>query len=61
MTPLTIPRVILLYHLTVVVNECDFTRNSISALVAFASNVILSGNLAFLNNKAHAITAFILI
>ena len=55
------PTVIVLYQSTLLVSECDFTRNNISAVVAYASNITMSGGLTFSNNTAFAGTAFILV
>ena len=55
------PAVIVLYHSMLLVSECDFTRNNISAVIAHASNITVSGGLTFSNNTAFAGTAFILI
>ena len=53
--------VIALYRSMLLVSECDFTRNNISALAAHASNITVSGDLTFSNNTAFAGTAFILV
>ena len=55
------PAVIVLYQSMLLVSECDFTRNNISAVVAHASNITVSGGLTFSNNTAFAGTAFILV
>ena len=55
------PAVIVLYQSTLLVSECDFTRNNISALAAYASNITVSGGLTFSNNTAFAGTAFMLV
>ena len=60
-TPTTLPAVIVLFKSTLLVNGCDFTRNNISALVAYASNITVSGDLTFTNNTAFSGTAFILL
>ena len=59
--PTHLPAVIVLYQSTLLISGCEFTRNNISAIGAHASNIIVSGNLTFSNNKALAGTAFILI
>ena len=59
--PKSPPAVIVLYQSTLLVSECDFTRNNISALAAYASNITVSGGLTFSNNTAFAGTAFILV
>ena len=59
--PTSLPAVIVLLQSTLLVSGCDFTRNSISAIAAYASNITVSGDLTFSNNKAFAGTAFILI
>ena len=55
------PAVIVLYWSMLLVSECDFTRNNISAVVAHASNITVSGGLTFSNNTAFTGTAFILV
>ena len=55
------PAVIVLYQSMLLVSECDFTRNNISAVAAYASNITVSGGLTFSNNTAFAGTAFILV
>ena len=57
----SLPAVIVLYQSTLLVSGCNFTRNHISAIGAYASNITVSGDLMFSNNKAFAGTAFILI
>ena len=59
--PTSLPAVIVLHHSTLLVSGCEFTRNSISAMAAYASNITVSGDLTFYNNTAVAGTAFILI
>ena len=59
--PESLPAVIALYRSMLVISECDFTRNNISAVVAHASNITVCGGLTFSNNTAFAGTAFILI
>ena len=59
--PQSPPAVIVLYWSMLLVSECDFTRNNISAMVAHASNITVSGGLTFSNNTAFAGTAFILV
>ena len=59
--PGSLPAVIALYRSMLVVSDCDFTRNNVSALAAYASNITVSGGLTFSNNTAFAGTAFILI
>ena len=59
--PKSPPAVIVLYQSMLLVSECDFTRNNISALAAYASNITVSGGLTFSNNTAFAGTAFMLI
>ena len=59
--PESLSAVIVLYRSMLLVSECDFTRNNISALVAHASNITVSGGLTFSNNTAFAGTAFILV
>ena len=59
--PTSLPAVIVLHQSTLLVSDCDFTRNNISAIGAYASNITMSGDLMFFNNKALAGTAFILI
>ena len=60
-TPTSLPAVIELFKSVLFVSGCDFTRNNISALAAYASNITVSGDLTFTNNTAFAGTAFILI
>ena len=59
--PTNLPSVIVLLHSPLLVSGCDSTRNSISAIAAYASNITVSGDLMFSNNKAFTGTAFILI
>ena len=59
--PESLPAVIALYRSMLVISECDFTRNNISAVVAYASNITVSGGLTFSNNTAFTGTAFILV
>ena len=59
--PERLPAVIVLYQSVLLVSECDFTRNNISAVIAHASNITVCGGLTFSNNTAFAGTAFILI
>ena len=55
------PAVIAVYQSALCVTHCDFTRNVISAIGAYASNITVSGDLTFSNNKAFIGAAFILI
>ena len=59
--PTTLPAVIGLYMSTLLITGCHFTRNNVSAVRAYASDIIVSGDLTFSSNKAFAGTAFILI
>ena len=59
--PTSLPAVIVLYQSTLLVSGCNFTRNHISAIGAYASNITVSGDLMFSNNIAFTGTAFILI
>ena len=56
----SLPAVIGLYQSSVHISECHFTRNSISAINGAASNITVSGNVTFSDNRAFAGTAFIL-
>ena len=53
--PASLPAVIFLYWSMLLVNGCDFTRNSISALAAYASNITVSGDLIFTSKYTCAI------
>ena len=59
--PTSLPAVIVVYQSTLHVSGCAFTRNIISAIVAYASNITVSSDLTFSNNRALAGTAFILV
>ena len=59
--PTSLPAVIVLYKSTLHVSDCDFTRNNVSAVRAYASNITVSGDVTFSSNRAFAGTAFILI
>ena len=58
--PNSLPAVIVLYQSTLIASGCAFKRNSISAIAAYASNITVSGNLTFSDNRAFAGTAFVL-
>ena len=60
-TATSLPAVIVLYKSTLYVSDCDFTRNNVSAVRAYASNITVSGDVTFSSNRAYAGTAFILI
>jgi len=59
--PSSLPAVIELYHSTLHFSECQFIRNNVSAVRAYASNITLSGDLIFSDNTAMAGTAFVLL
>ena len=56
----SLPAVIVLHWSTVYVSGCLFKGNNISSVRAHASNITLSGNLTFSNNRAFVGTALIL-
>ena len=59
--PNSIPAVIEVYYSNLFFSECQFVRNSVSAVRAYASNITMSGDLVFSGNKAIAGTAFVLL
>ena len=59
--PNSVPAVIEVYYSNLFFSECQFVRNSVSAVRAYASNITLSGDLVFSGNKAIAGTAFVLL
>ena len=59
--PTSLPAVIALYKSTLLISGCDFSRNNVSAIAAYASTITVLGDLIFSNNRAFAGTAFILI
>ena len=59
--PNNLPAVVELYHSTLYFSECQFIRNNVSAVRAYASNITLSGDLIFSDNRATAGTAFVLL
>ena len=59
--PNSLPAVVELYHSTLHFSECQFIRNNVSAVRAYASNITLSGDLIFSDNRATAGTAFVLL
>ena len=59
-TAISLPAVIVLYKSTLHISDCDFTRNHVSAVRAYASNITVSGDVTFSSNRAFAGTAFIL-
>ena len=59
--PNGLPAVVELYHSTLHFSECQFRRNNVSAVRAYASNITLSGDLIFSDNTAIAGTAFVLL
>ena len=58
---ITQPAVVAVYHSDLNLSRCIFTGSRISAIKAIASNITLSGNLTFSNNRAFTGTAFILL
>ena len=59
--PDSIPAVVEVYYSSLFFSECQFVRNLVSAVRAYASNITLSGDLVFSGNKAIAGTAFVLL
>ena len=59
--PNSLPAVVELYHSTLRFSECQFIRNNVSAVRAYASNITLFGDLIFSDNRATAGTAFVLL
>ena len=58
--PTSQPAVITLYGSILSISDCTFTRNVISSVKAVGSNITLSGEVIFSNNRALYGTAFIL-
>ena len=59
--PSTLPVIIGVYWSTLEISECSFKQNHISAVRAHESNITLSGNVLFSNNRAVFGTAFVLV
>ena len=59
--PNNLPAVVELYYSTLHFSECQFIRNNVSAVRAYASTITLSGDLIFSDNTATAGTAFVLL
>ena len=57
--PTSLPALIVLYSSALTIHNCTFVGNNISSIKAFSSNVVLSGQVIFSNNRAFAGTAFI--
>ena len=56
----SLPSVITLYYSVLLLSNSDFTRNEISAIKLFSSNLTLSGSTQFTSNTAQSGTAFII-
>ena len=50
--PTSLPAVITLYSSTLIIRDCNFTRNNISSIKTIGSNVTMSGKVLFHNNIA---------
>ena len=59
--PNSLPAVMVLYYSSLYVSKLNATRNNVSAVKAYASNITASGDVAICNNRAIAGTAFILV
>ena len=59
--PTSLPAVIVLYNTSLHIKGCNFTGNNVTAIKAFASTIITSGDLIFSSNRAIAGSAFVLI
>ena len=60
-SPTSLPAVIVLYDSTLSIQNCNFTRNTISSLKVIGSNVTVLGDITISNNTATAGTAFIFV
>ena len=59
--PTTLPAIIAVYFSNVELNQCNFSRNSLSCMKALNSTVTLRGIVSFTDNTAIAGTAFLLV
>ena len=59
--PKSLPAVIMLYNSSLNISACTFSRNSISAVKLFQSNITASGDVIISKNRVLAGTAFILV
>ena len=57
----SLPAVITLYYSSLHISQSNATRNNISVVKAYASNITASGDIIISNNRAIAGTAFILV
>ena len=57
--PTSLPAIITLYSSTLIIRDCNFTRNNISSIKAIGSNVTMSGKVLFHNNTASSGTVLI--
>ena len=57
--PTSLPAVITLYDSTLIIRDCNFTRNNISSIKTVGSNVTMSGKVLFHNNTASSGTGLI--
>ena len=57
--PTSLPAIITLYNSTLIIRDCNFTRNNISSIKTIGSNVTLSGKVLFHNNTASLGTVLI--
>ena len=57
--PTSLPAVITLYSSTLIMADCNFTRNNISSIKIFGSNLTMSGKILFHNNTASLGTVLI--
>ena len=56
--PDSLPAIIELYDSSLNISECNFTRNNISSVKAFNSNITVSGDMLFSDNTAISGTVF---
>ena len=57
--PTSLPAIITLYNSTLIIRDCNFTRNNISSIKTIGSNVTMSGKVLFHNNTASSGTGLI--
>ena len=57
--PTSLPAVIILYNSTLIIRDCNFTRNNISSIKTIGSNVTMCGKVLFHYNTASSGTVLI--
>ena len=57
--PTSLPAVITLYSSTLIIRDCNFTRNNISSIKTIGPTVTMSGKVLFHNNTAYSGTVLI--